>query len=218
MDLIDFFAEIFKLDYSIVNEYASQGPLYQLFYLVFFPTIFIIFFIYITSRFVIYSHKGLRILISAAIYAFIVLQGYYKWFVFLSKFWLFGIILLGLLYMILRRGQEPSPAGSGGGGGHGKSLGSGAFEKISNRLTMKITGQEKQMYDRIEADLRKLEGMKGGGHEYGDIYIHVEEELKKLEGLVRNTDVTGMGFAVDAKKYRHLMNRFLKLPNPSYGK
>jgi hypothetical protein len=115
MDFMELFMEIFKLDYSIVNEYASQGVLYQLFYLVFFPTLFIIFFIYITSRYVIHSHKGLRIVIAVAIYAFIVLQGLYKWFVFLSKFWLFGIIFLGVIYMIFNRGKEAPPAGSGKG-------------------------------------------------------------------------------------------------------
>jgi len=111
MDFIDLFAEIFKLDYSIINEYASQGPIYQLFYIVFFPTVFIIFFIYILSRLVIYSHKGIRVMISIAIYAFIVLQGYYKWFVYFSRFWLFGLLLIGILYMIITRGHEPKPQG-----------------------------------------------------------------------------------------------------------
>jgi hypothetical protein len=210
-DVFQFLVDIFKINQNLVNEYASQGPLYQMFYLFVFPAIFIIIFIWILTNRIMGEHKGLRILLSVGVYAFIILQGYYSWFAMLSKFWFFGLLVLGFLYFISYRG----------GGGKGKGAqgmtsegGKGALARLEGRLTMKITGQEKQMYRRIEADLRKLEASKGGD-EYGRIYIHVEEELKALEGLVRSTDVSGMGFAVGAGKYQELMNRFMKLPNPS---
>ena len=145
MDFIDLFAEIFKLDYSIINEYASQGPIYQLFYIVFFPTVFIIFFIYILSRLVIYSHKGIRIMISVAIYAFIVLQGYYRWFVYFSRFWLFGLLLIGILYMIITRGHEPKPQG----GVKAKSI-SSVKTQLGNIFIKKTTG-------RLDAEVKTLE-------------------------------------------------------------
>ncbi len=136
MDIVDFFAEIFKLDYSMVNEYAAQGPLYQIFFLVLFPTIFLIFFIYIASNLAVHSHKGIRILVAVAIYAFIVLQGYYKWFVIISKFWIFGLIVLAFLWIILSRGREPS-GGGGGGGAQGKTSGGGFMGYIRD-----FTGKE----------------------------------------------------------------------------
>ncbi|MFH1237703.1 MAG: hypothetical protein V1648_04870 [Candidatus Aenigmatarchaeota archaeon] len=208
-DVFGMLVDILKINQNQVAEYAAQGPLYQLFYLLFFPTVFIVIFVWILSHAVIGEQKALRILLSIGVYAFIILQGLYNWFVMLSKFWLFGLMFLGFIYFIAYRG------GRGGGGVHGKTIGGGGvMDKLSSRLTMKITGQEKQLYDRIEADLRKLEQSKGS-EDYGRIYIHVEEELKNLEGLVRSTDVTGMGFAVGGKKYKQLMERFMHLPTPS---
>lgn len=218
VDIFEMLIDILKINQNLVSEYAAQGPVYQLFYLVFFPAMFIIIFIWILSNAIIGGHKGMRVLLSIGVLAFIILQGYYSMFVMLSKFWLFSLIGLGILYFISYRGGRGGGGGGGGGGGaHGKTLNVKVLDKISNRLTMKITGQEKQLYDRIEADLRKLEGSKGS-EDYGRIYIHVEEELKTLEGLVRSSDMTGMGFAVGGGKYKNLMDRFMHLPNPSPSK
>ena len=110
-DVFTFLTEtLFKISPQVLNEYTRLPILEQVFYLVFFPTLFLIVFVYIlTSRWMA-EHKGLRILIAAAVYAFIIFQGLYEWFVVLSKYWLFGLIGLGAFWFIFR------PKGSGGGG------------------------------------------------------------------------------------------------------
>jgi len=109
-DVFQFLVDILKINQNLVNEYASQGALYQMFYLFIFPAIFIIIFIWILTNRIMGEHKGLRILLSVGVYAFIILQGYYSWFVMLSKYWFFALLILGFLYFISYRG----------GGGRGK--------------------------------------------------------------------------------------------------
>lgn len=200
MDFMDFFMDIFKLDYSIVSEYASQGVLYQLFYLVFFPTLFIIFFIYIISRYVMHSHRGLRILIAVAIYAFIILQGYYKWFVYLSKYWLFGIIFLGFIYIIFNRGQEPSS--SGGGGARGKVLDglNLSFGKIFDQINP--FGKVQQEVDMIKANIdfiyrSVVSGEKGGRH--------VEEIINRV-----HKDIDALAETLPGKRQNPLIKKLLE--------
>jgi hypothetical protein len=113
-DIIDILVNILKIDPQLVSQYAPQGPMYQMFYLFIFPTLFIIVFVYVLSRRVMERHTGLRILIAVAIYIFIILQGYYNWFVYLSKFWLFGLIFLGFVYLIMGRGGERPEGGAKG--------------------------------------------------------------------------------------------------------
>jgi len=115
VDIFEMLVNILKINQNLVNEYSSQGPLYQLFYLFFFPMVFIIIFIYLLSNAVMKEHKGLRLLISVGILAFIILQGYYSWFVTISKFWFFGLIFLGFFYFIIAR--------RGGGGAKSMTLG-----------------------------------------------------------------------------------------------
>jgi hypothetical protein len=114
-DIFQMLVDILKITPQQVSEYASQGPLYQMFYLFIFPTIFVVVFIYILSYRIMRFHHGLRVLLAAAVYAFIILQGYYNWFVMLSKFWFFGLIFLGFIFLMLGRG-------GGGEGGGGKRL------------------------------------------------------------------------------------------------
>jgi len=114
-DIFQMLVDILKITPQQVSEYASQGLLYQMFYLFIFPTIFVVVFIYILSYRIMRFHHGLRVLLAAAVYAFIILQGYYNWFVMLSKFWFFGLIFLGFIFLMLGRG-------GGGEGGGGKRL------------------------------------------------------------------------------------------------
>ncbi|MCX6817270.1 MAG: hypothetical protein NTU57_00245 [Candidatus Aenigmarchaeota archaeon] len=122
VDIFEMLIDILKINQNQVAEYAAQGPLYQLFYLIFFPTIFIVIFVWILTHAIIGregQHKAMRLLLAIAVYAFIVLQGLYNWFVMLSKFWLFGLMFLGFIYFITYRGGR----GGGGGGAHGKTIG-----------------------------------------------------------------------------------------------
>ena len=96
-DLLAMIIEFLRINCSTVNCYTGQ-PLEAVFYLVFFPSVFIILFIYILSNFIVKGGKtgprGLRILIAITIYMFIVIGGWYSIFVMVSKIWWIVIILL----------------------------------------------------------------------------------------------------------------------------
>ncbi len=123
-DVLQLLIDIFKISPQMVNEYSTVSPLEQIFYLFFFPTLFIIVFIYIlTSRWM-GEHKGLQILIAVAVYAFIIFQGLYNSFVFLSKYWLIGLIILGFIWLVFRpRGGGAKAMTADGKGKGGKLLG-----------------------------------------------------------------------------------------------
>ncbi len=142
-NVFDFLVDVFKITPQQVSEYASQGTIYQLFYLFVFPTIMIVIFVWILTHAIIGKHKGFRILLSIGVYAFIILQGYYSWFVTFSKYWLFGLLILGFLYFISYRG------GRGEGGGKGaqglKSDGSGGVLGFLSNVTGKELNPKKKM-------------------------------------------------------------------------
>lgn len=122
IEIMTVLADLLRISPELVRDYASVTPLEQIFYLFFFPTLFIIVFIYILVSHWMKEHRGLRILIAVAVYAFIIFQGLYDWFVILSKFWLFGLILIGVVWFIFRPKE--------GGGAKGLTSGKGKFSKV----------------------------------------------------------------------------------------
>lgn len=75
----------------------------QLIYFLFFPMVFIILFVYFLSDAVSENHKGLRILVGVGVFIFIILQGWYHIFLYVSKFWFFSIIILGGLFVFIHK-------------------------------------------------------------------------------------------------------------------
>jgi hypothetical protein len=214
VDILEMLVEILKINQNYVAEYAAQGVLYQLFYLLFFPTIFIVIFVWILSHAIIGEHKGLRLLLAVGVYAFIVLQGLYNWFVMLSKFWLFGLMFLGFIYFISYRGGR---GGGGGGGAHGKTLGGGKgmMERITNRLQYQLSGQEKEKIELLKDHLNRLRSMPPETHAYGEMYFDTERELAELGKVVRDTDITGIGTTkFGGGDYQKLYKEFLNLHKP----
>lgn len=150
-DLMQILADILQITPQQVSEYAAQGPLYQIFYLIFFPTLFIIFLIFIIFR-IVSTSKKIGFLVAVAVYAFIVLQGYYQFFVTMSKYWLFGLLVLGFIYMLLlkfRPGAEGAKAKSFSGGGVINFLEDMTGKKLNPAQVMKLSG-------RIDRDVKKL--------------------------------------------------------------
>jgi len=212
-NIFQMLVDILKINQNLVSEYASQGPLSQMFYLFVFPTIFLVVFVYIlTSRWM-GEHRGLKILISVAVYAFIILQGYYSFFVMFSKYWLFGLLILGGLWMVFRPGR----GGGGGGAAHPKALGRvGAVERIGERIRKEISGEEQRRVDLIKNHINQLRNMQPGTHAYGEMYFDTEKELQLLEKDVRDTDITGIGSTkFGGKEYEKLWKEFLNLHKPS---
>jgi hypothetical protein len=132
-----------------------------MFYLVFFPIVFIIIFIYMLSNKLFGHHKGLRILIAVAVFAFIILQGWYYFFMNLGELWYIGLIILGFFWLILYglRG------GIGGGGaqsraGDGSESKGGIAHKLVKRLKHQVTGDVNRVEREIDTTLHEIEAIK----------------------------------------------------------
>lgn len=139
-NIIEELIKFLNIDCAQVNCYYPN-PIEGLFYLIFFPTVFIILFIYILSAKVVSHtgepHKGLRLLVAISVYIFIIMQGWYTIFVSLSRVWyMILILLLGFWWFF-----------KGHGGGRGGSLpnikgkGSGLLEAVKDVKT--LSGLEK---------------------------------------------------------------------------
>lgn len=163
-DIFQLLIDIFKISPQMVNQYATVSPLEQIFYLFFFPTLFIIVLIFILTRYIT-EHKGINLMIALAVYAFIIFQGLYNWFVFLSKYWLLGLILLAFIYLILGKlGQPRGAKGMTAAQGKGGAAG-GLFDDVKKRLKGQITGEFKDRERMIKSmldQIDKAQKMAGG--------------------------------------------------------
>jgi hypothetical protein len=119
MALLDIIINTLKINCSVVQCTGYASDIEALFYLFFFPTVFIILFIYIVIGVVIDKaggkEGGLRLLVSVALYAFIVFQGYYNLFVSLSRLWWILLATLVGLWIFIRtmiHGRKGGATGS----------------------------------------------------------------------------------------------------------
>ena len=119
-DVVQILIDVLKINCSVVQcNYAN--PMESLFYLVFFPSVFIILFVYMLVDFVIAragitDSKLIRLLLSVSFYAFIVFQELYTLFVGLSKIWYLALIIIIGLWLVIRiffGGKRDVSGGSG---------------------------------------------------------------------------------------------------------
>ncbi|MCK5023335.1 MAG: hypothetical protein KAS04_04130 [Candidatus Aenigmarchaeota archaeon] len=174
VDMMQMFIDVLRISPNVLNEYSRMPVLEQVFYLLFFPILFLIIFIYILTSIWMSEHKGLRILVGVAVCAFIILQGMYEWFIILSKYWFFGLIALGAFWFITGKRNRGASGGGGAQGFTSKGKKGGLFSDIQKRLKGQITGEFKQreqmimaLLDQIEDALKKA----GGGIEDVDNII-----------------------------------------------
>jgi hypothetical protein len=101
--ILDILIEILKIDCGIAQCYYAN-EIEAMFYLLFFPTIFIILFIYILTNFIFRGGgmvRGIRLLIAVGAYAFIVFEGWFTLVVSVSHlWWILTIILVGLFAFV----------------------------------------------------------------------------------------------------------------------
>jgi len=104
---------------NFINQPSHQvlGPLGPLLYFLFFPTVFLIIFIYIGTGVVLRGNvnkiRGMRVLLAVAFFVFIVLQGWYPMILWMGELWFFTLIIFFVLFFIVRMFTK----GNGGGGG-----------------------------------------------------------------------------------------------------
>lgn len=207
--LLDFIIELLKIDCGVVQcHYPNE--IEAMFYLLFFPTIFIILFIYILTNFIFrggeMKSKGLRLLISVGAYAFIIFQGLYSLFVSLSQlWWLMAILLVGLFAFI-----KFMFTGGGDGGdrpGHLPGVGGGAFGGwAKGRMRDVISGDREKLKKTINDRIKTLHGiinqMKHSptGKEMGELVGQYWNIRQDAENLIKNYSQTGKAGIVDVEK------------------
>jgi hypothetical protein len=155
MALLDIIIDTLRINCSVVQCTGYASDIEALFYLFFFPTVFIILLVYILTNFIFRGEgntpRGLRLLISVTLYAFIIMEGLYTMFTSLSRFWwLFAVILIGLWAFIRHL--------IGGGVGKMPSLGGGALGSFAKgKLSNIITGEERELEKKINHYFTLLE-------------------------------------------------------------
>ena len=138
--ILDILIEILKIDCSVAQCYYPN-EIEAMFYLFFFPTVFIILFIYILTNFIFRGGgavRGIRMLIAIGAYAFIVFEGLFTSVVAISHlWWLLTIILVGLFAFI----RHLFTGGREGGGGHMPGVGregAGIIERLKGEALEKF--------------------------------------------------------------------------------
>lgn len=163
------------------QSYAFKPPMEGLFYLVVFPIVFIIVFIYLLAHKLFPTHRGLNILISVAFFAFIILQGLYQWFMMLGKIWYIALIILGFFWLALY-GLRGGIGGPGGGQGRAFGMGGGGgglTGRIMGRVIKKATGAEKATLDLIETQLALFKTLQPGNRDIGKVSYDISTALSQ---------------------------------------
>lgn len=190
------------------QQYAYQ-PMEGIFYAVFFPIVFIVIFIYIISGTVGAFTRGIRILVAMAVLAFIIIQGYYYYFILMSKMWLFVIIFLGVLWMIMH-----TFVGRGGGGGKARALGGegggGPLGRAFSLARRKALGKERDEIRSIKDDLALLGNLPKGSHGVDEVSGRI---LANLNTLRADSAFFGVSTAKDYAKLRNEYNRVANKKN-----
>jgi hypothetical protein len=202
------------------NQYAYK-PAEGIFYAVFFPIVVILLFVYIVSGAVgALRAPGFRILIGVALFAFIVLQGWYYFFILASKLWFLVLFLLGGLWFVIHTftGRESG----GGGGAKGRTLSFGSDNKVINFLqdtTGKIINpvEAKKLHNMMDRDMKILEGNRAtlekraksvkeqnAAKEVYDEIAHIDRSLSTLTGF------KAAGAYADYKRWKNIDGNNIK--------
>lgn len=151
-DILELLIEFLGINCQVVECYYPN-VFESLFYLVFFPSILLIVFIYYLAGTILHGGglpRGLKILISIAVYIFIILQKWYTIFVSLSKVWFIFVIIIGfLIYVGHILGRRT------GGGTLRMPTGGGGFLESAKKLTIKaakgdISAKEREIESYIK--------------------------------------------------------------------
>jgi hypothetical protein len=141
---------------TYINAPAHQvlDPFGPLLYFLFFPTVFLILFIFVGSRAIFTGHKGINLLIGVAVYIFIIINGWYPIILWLGELWFVVLPVLFIFYLFTRR-----HTGGGSSGGGMSGVGGGVATRGGHWLKESILG-ERPLDPREWPRQRKLFGDK----------------------------------------------------------
>ena len=148
---------------SFISSHSSIAPpMGQYIYFLFFPTVFLLLFLWIVFKDAVKANKGISLIATIAVYIFIIIQGLYPIFLALGELWIIFIFILGFFYIIIRRFRKDS-----GGGKSGKMTANMGMAQIAKEMAF---GKRE-----LNPAIRKLKGK-----ELGDKIKELEAYMKTL--------------------------------------
>lgn len=201
-------------------------PLGPLLYFFFFPTVIILIFIYILSNAILKGGgltTGLRLLIAVAVYVFIIINGLYPVFLWLSDIWfIVAVILFGFWYFV----KGHFGGGGGGGGGKMPSVGIGGGTNLASqvftRVKKEVKGEIRDLENEIRMKLEELEAVREATRKdpsawrgYPDLSAAAWTVLKRYDEELKIGGITVGGKGAELKAR---LEKIIKETDRNYGK
>ena len=208
-DILQMMIEFLRINCQTVNCYFPN-PFEGLFYLILLPMVVLIAFVYIifsVSRII--EHKGIKLLIALVVLVFIILQGWFNFFIVFSWIWVIIIIIMGIWWSIRR-----------GGGGKMPSLG-GKMTSAPGGIASRVKGITKGYSTKMSIARDQLSNMESiansirqtatSGGNYSDLhssFLHANRELTEtLKEASKEVETFG-GFGPDLRReHDHIVDR-----------
>lgn len=190
------------------QQYAYK-PMEGIFYAVLFPIVFILLFVYIISIALgtFSESKKFRILIAVIVFAFIILQGWYGFFISISNLWLYVLVFLGFIWILVHtfigsRGSSSTGKARTDGIGGGIS-GSNFIGSAMSRVGKDLRSETKTLEKEIDMAIAEIKIIKNAVDK-GDTqsWRMASSQLEKIHTLRREylSMLKGpMGFKVGGK-------------------
>lgn len=205
---------------NLFNQYTYK-PMEGLFYVVFFPILFIVLFIFILSSSV-SPNRGFRAVLSIGVFAFIILQGWYYFFAMIGELWLYLLVFLGFIWILVHTFVGRGSGKEGGAQarvGDGKAgMFAGVMGEAGKRLKVQMSSELKDHTSRLEALLHSLEGLindmkkSNTQHDIDNVYRAYVDLLPQvdshLDSLRQMTAIKGFKFG---GQFNKLLDRYKKL-------
>lgn len=162
----------------------------------FIPTVFIILVVYMmVARVLPAQYSGLRFLLGIAAYLFIIVGGYYSLFAYLAgPYFLFLILIMGLLFYFTRHFHGAQTPQTGGGGQQGLMASSNRVQELVN-----FRIEEEELRKQIE-EARKLANPQNVPQMQTRL-SEVRKEIRILEPNVKRNPVENMQYQM--LKHKH---------------
>jgi len=192
---------------NFISAHQSVMPPFgQYIYFLFFPTVFLLLFLWIVFKDAIKANKGISLIATIAVYVFIIIQGLYPIFLALGELWIIVIFLLGFLYFIIHRFR-----GEGGGGGKGGGIGGlvgGGIKAVGGWASGDISSREKDIKDRIkelEDAAKNLDAAPKGTQASSEALIEFRAAEREARSAVEELKEFNVRFPVFGSKGRSIV-------------
>lgn len=207
-EIIEVIAELLQIDYSIISEYSYQSPFHVLFYIIILPSIILLLFLFIFFRNLTDNPK-INMLLTSVIFIAILLNGWFKYFIFIGKIWLYLMIFLGILWFITGHKKGAKTGEKIGSVKSMNPFGQTIFGKIGG-ATLSIN-HGKRLAGRIDKNLNIVEKMLSASNpnypDAGKLLDSINRMLEELWNIANSSKAT----LVLVSDYNKLVKKYERL-------